>query len=275
VLATGSGSPDDLDFIDGGAFNGQYLILQGTNQQVINIRNGLLMNIVNIVGTGIDNIITVTVGSTTGLISGDKVNIVGTSNFDINGATITVTGGTTFTYDLGSIGSTTAETTGQIQRGNILTADGNTITLNGTSSLAGIPSITFIFDVTAGSGGAWRPIGAAAGEGGIIINNVLTTTNPSGAINVDVSAHQHFVFDLNANITITFTGLPSINETSEQIVLEFIQDVVGTRTVGYSQTIAPSVPAIDTTAGAREVVTGFIRRDAVGAFVFNLYLVGN
>jgi len=111
--------------------------------------------------------------------------------------------------------------------------------------------------------------------GGIIINDVLTTTNPSGSINVDVSDHQHFVFDLNANITITFTGLPLINESSEQIVLEFVQDGTGGRTVGYTQTINPSIPSISTAGGVREVVTGFIRRNSVGVHVFNLYLVGN
>ena len=37
ILVTGQGSPDDLMWIDGAAFNGQYLILQGTEEQILNI----------------------------------------------------------------------------------------------------------------------------------------------------------------------------------------------------------------------------------------------
>jgi len=190
-----------------------------------------------------------------------------------------------------SAGSTTDLVTilGQKFDGQLLILNGiqgNTITIKNTAGagqdtiltpggvdflLRDTDTVSFIFDVTSGK---WR-ITSGSGGSAIIINGVLTTVDPSGAINVDVSDNQHFVFELNANITITFIGLPPNLETSEQIVLEFIQDIVGGRTVGYSQTIAPSVPAIDTTAGIREVVTGFIRRDDVGVFVFNLYLVGN
>ncbi len=37
VLVTGEGSPDDLNWIDGAAFLGQYLILQGTPTQILNL----------------------------------------------------------------------------------------------------------------------------------------------------------------------------------------------------------------------------------------------
>jgi hypothetical protein len=39
VLVTGVGTPDDLNWIDGAGFNGQYLIVQGTASQVINIKH--------------------------------------------------------------------------------------------------------------------------------------------------------------------------------------------------------------------------------------------
>jgi len=37
----GQGTPDDLNWIDGAQFNGQFLIIQGTNQQVINLKSAL------------------------------------------------------------------------------------------------------------------------------------------------------------------------------------------------------------------------------------------
>ena len=56
ILVTGQGTPDDIEFIDGAAFDGQLLIYQGTNQQIQNIINATLLAITNIVGTGINNI---------------------------------------------------------------------------------------------------------------------------------------------------------------------------------------------------------------------------
>lgn len=93
-------------------------ILQIQNQ-TITLRPVLSLSITSIVGTGIDNIITVTVPDTSQLASGDKVSIIGTINFEVGDAIITVTGGTTFTYDLGSVGSATPEATGIVERGNL------------------------------------------------------------------------------------------------------------------------------------------------------------
>ena len=42
ILVAGQGSPDDIRFIDGAERNGQFLIYQGTNQQVQNIINAKL-----------------------------------------------------------------------------------------------------------------------------------------------------------------------------------------------------------------------------------------
>ena len=73
----------------------------------------------------------------------------------------------------------------------------------------------------------------------------------------------------------TFINAPVSNDTSEQIVLEYIQDVIGARVVTYADTINPIDPPVVTTAGSREVITGFSRRTNGGTILFNLYLVGN
>lgn len=164
VLVTGQGTPDDLEFIDGAQYNGQLVIIQGTNQTVINLLSAFLTGASSIVGDGSTNTITVTVSSTTGLLDGDEVNIIGTDNFDINGATISNVTSTTFEYDLGSIGSTTAEA-GNVQKGNILSFDGGDITLDGTLNTLGVPYAQLIFDVTA-IGGAWRIMNTSLASAG-------------------------------------------------------------------------------------------------------------
>lgn len=117
--------------------------------------------------------------------------------------------------------------------------------------------------------------GGSATIGGVIITPVQTINNPNAALDIDLSIRQHYVINLDKNIVITFTGLPPLIESSEQMILEFVQDLTGGRTVGYTQTINPSIPAISTVPSAREVVTGFVRRDLAGVHLFNLYLVGN
>jgi hypothetical protein len=121
-------------------------------------------------------------------------------------------------------------------------------------------------------------LGGTAGASGlnfpdVLINNVEVIT--AGATeNIDVSTFQHWVINLTQSTTLTFTGLPQTIDTAVQVVLEFIQDATGGWTVTYADTIDPSAPTIDTTGGAREVVTGFIRREPAGTYVYNLYLVG-
>jgi len=113
-----------LDYIHGAAHAGQKLELQGVLTETYTIRESLVFPITNIVGDGATNIITVTVASTTLLATGEYIDIKGTVNFDISLARITVTGGTTFTYDLGSTGSATPESVGNMFRGNIRTFSG-------------------------------------------------------------------------------------------------------------------------------------------------------
>ena len=66
----------------------------------------------NIVGNGIDGIVTVTIPDTTLLKDGEIVSISGTTNFDVSNVPLSIINGTTFTYNLGSVGSTTPETVG-------------------------------------------------------------------------------------------------------------------------------------------------------------------
>jgi len=162
VLVTGTGSPDDLKFIDGAIADGQLLFYQGTNQQIQNILHANLLN-GSAVGTGLDTTITVTLSDTGTLVDDDTVNIIGSDNFDVNNVTISnLVTNTSFTYELDAIGSTTSESI-VIQDGNILMNDGETLTLDGTLSTTGAPIVIFKFDSTS-FGGAWRHIFGGASD---------------------------------------------------------------------------------------------------------------
>jgi len=162
VLATGQGTPDDLNFIDGAKFEGQILVLQGTAAQVLNIIHAQLPNISNIVGDGSTNIVTVTTAVNHNLLTGARVNILSTTNFNAPDKPITVTSPTIFTYDLGGIGNATPETSGLVQDGNILTTDGTTFIMDNTIATNVLSVVTLIFDVIPSGGGAWRIISATS-----------------------------------------------------------------------------------------------------------------
>jgi len=117
--------------------------------------------------------------------------------------------------------------------------------------------------------------GTGGGVGGIIITPTLENTNPSASENVDLSLFQHFIFQLDANITITLINPPINLNRAEQFVLEFIQDGVGGRTLSVTNTIHPSVPALDGTALSRTVIVGFVVNDIGGNKRFDMYLVGS
>jgi len=166
ILVTGQGSPDDIRFIDGAERNGQYLIYQGTNQQIQNLLNANLLNLTNIVGDG-NTTVTVTLSNTGTLMDGDSINVVGTNNFDINGGIVaSLVVDTSFTYQIAFSASTTPESSGFIQDGNIITADGNTLVLDGTFSTLNVPIVTLIFDITVGVGGTWRVVSGSSSTGG-------------------------------------------------------------------------------------------------------------
>jgi len=157
----------DLQFIDGAAWQGQWLILQGINQFIFTVKSAVLRFISNIVGDGATQIITVTTTLDHGFSVGEVIQIDETTNFNQRASIIAVPTLTTFTYDLGSVGSATPETSGLSKNGNILSGSGNDVILDGTLDDFNSPIITLIFDVLVAGGGVWRVIGAGVtGVGG-------------------------------------------------------------------------------------------------------------
>ena len=68
----------------------------------------------NIVGDGIEDVITVTIPNTALLKDGELMSITGTTNFNVTNKPITIVNPTTFTYKLGVPGSTTPEGAGTV-----------------------------------------------------------------------------------------------------------------------------------------------------------------
>ena len=69
----------------------------------------------NIVGDGIEDVITVTITATNLLKDGELMSISGTTNFNVTNKPITIVDATKFTYKLGSgVGSTSSESTGNV-----------------------------------------------------------------------------------------------------------------------------------------------------------------
>lgn len=257
ILVTGQGTPDDIRFIDGAEKNGQLLLYQGTNQQIQNLLNAISFLITNIVGTGTTNIVTVTVSSTTGLSDGDNVDVSLTTNFNKQDAIVANLTSTTFTYDLGETGSSTAETTGTVQTGNIYTNNGNTITLDGTLSLLGAPRIPLIFDSSIFAGGGWRPADSVGGSGGVSfpitptvsVRGTVTTTQ-----DIDLSAvtAHSTSMTLGANISITFSNEPATG-TQIEWEIQITQDGTGGRVITWPAAVV-NPPTLDTTANSIVVV---------------------
>jgi len=117
--------------------------------------------------------------------------------------------------------------------------------------------------------------GSVGGFAGVIITPVTENTNPASNENINLATFQHYVFHLDSNITITFINPPTNLQRAEQFVLEFIQDNVGSRTLAVTNTIHPSVPALDATPLSRTVITGFAYKDFAGNVRYDMYLVGN
>ena len=68
----------------------------------------------NIVGDGIEDVITVTITATNLLKDGELMSISGTTNFNVTNKPITIVDATKFTYKLGSPGNVSAESTGNV-----------------------------------------------------------------------------------------------------------------------------------------------------------------
>lgn len=254
VLMTGTGTPDNLNFIDGAANNGQLLYLQGTAAQVLTIKHAEIGTISNIVGT---TTVTVTTSAAHGLTTGETVDISGTTNFNIQNATITVTGGTTFTY--AATGSATPETSGSFQNGNVVTSDGSDIILDGTTASLAVPWIALLFDPTVIANGGWRvQFGAGSGGTGLTepvilgINTLTPQTSPTVTpIAWNTKNPQHITID--RNITFSFTNLPTSGSYEGILV---IIDIDGTG--GFDTPIWPASvtnpPTVSTVANTRTSV---------------------
>ncbi len=255
VLVTGMGSPDDLRIIEGAAFNGQYLLLQGTATQTINVKHANIKFVANISGTG-----TVTVDSTTdhGLTNGDLINIIGTVNFDVQDVSVTVTDLDTFTYS--DAGNATPETTGTIQPGNIVTADGTDCSLVGGSN-HDVPIAIFVFDVTVAGFGAWRLVGGTGSGGGTgCCDPIITVDHDDGSVggpglNLDwsVKGGNFHRFVATGDVAVSMINLPGSGDY-EQMVLQIIQDGTGNHDITFTDSfLNGNVPLIAT--GPDEVTT--------------------
>ena len=253
VLMVGAGTPDDLNFIDGAANNGQLLYLQGTATQILTIKHATIGVASNIVGT---TTVTVTTSTAHGLTTGNKVDISSTTNFNIQNASITVTGGTTFTYS--ATGSATPES-GFFQNGNVVTSDGSDIILDGTKATNAVPWIALLFDPTVIAGGAWRvQFGAGATGGGLTepiilgINTLTPQTSPTVTpIAWNTKNPQHIIID--RNITFSFTDLPSTGSYEGILVIIDINGTGGFDTPIWPSSVA-NPPTVPTTANTRTSV---------------------
>lgn len=232
ILVTGQGSPDDLRFIDGATKNGQIIKLQGTATQIINLKAATIAGIDSISG-----LITVTVVTTSNhnLTTNDKVNILATTNFNINNVEVIVVNPTTFTYP--GVGNITPESAGFVQNGNIVTADGNDIVLDSTQALNGVPIIPLIFDPTVAGNGAWRPTQLVSVSGGSGITFPIDFPEDDrgavGASTQDIlftDADRHSVkMTVSGDVDLSFSSPPS-NETAYTNII-IVQDGTGGHTV--------------------------------------------
>ena len=253
LLVTGQGSPDELRYVDGASKNGQMLKMQGTETQIIIIKHALLNAISNISG-----LITVTVVTTTdhGYVTGEKINIVGTTNFNVSDVEITVTNPTTFTYS--AIGNVLPETAGITQNGNILTDDGEDLTLDASIFPNAIPMAEFEFDPTVEGFGAWREqsrSGSGGGTGGLTepvifgINTLTPQTLPTKTT-IAWNTNNPQQITLDRAVEFEFTSLPPSGSYEGILV---IIDINGTG--GFASPIWPpslaNPPLIPTTPSTR------------------------
>ncbi len=237
ILVTAQGSPDDLRFIDGAGKNGQIFWLQGTLTQIINLKAATISGIDTISGLG-----TVTVITTTNhnLSTNDKINILATTNFNVNDVTVTVTNPTTFTYS--ATGNITPESAGFVQNGNFVTPTGDDVILDGTQSLNGVPMIPIIFDPTVAGNGAWRPAQIIGGGGGSISFPILYPQDDFGdqgavTLNVDISGTtgQNKTVRMTGDVGFTFTNPPG-STVLEEVWFTFEQDGVGNHSITTTPT---------------------------------------
>lgn len=265
VLVTGQGSPDDLRFIDGADKNGQLLYLQGTETQIIILKAATISLITSISGLGT---VTVQTSANHNLTTGDKVNILGTTNFDISNVSVTVTNPTEFTYS--AIGNITSESVGFVQNGNIVTRDGNDIVIDGTISPNGIPVIALLFDPTVEGFGAWRPQSGDVSGGGITfpIDFPEDDRGTVGASTQEIlftDADRHSVkMIVSGDVDLAFSSPPT-NETAYTNII-IVQDGTGGHTVTVPPgTVNEAIVNAGILTGPNEE-TGIVIKFAFGIF---------
>ena len=236
ILVTGQGSPDDLRFIDGATKNGQIFWFQGTATQIINIKAATITTLSSISGVGIVTVVTNTVHN---MLTGDKTNILGTNNFNINDVTVTVTSTTSFTYS--ALGSIISESVGVVQNGNVVTPNGEDIILDGSQSLNGVPMVPLIFDPTIIGFGAWRPAqiiseGGTSGSPTVLDNLIEVDHGTIGLVseNFDWKEGNFHRFVANGDVTVGFTNLP-ISTKWSPFLLKITQDGTGGHAITFAQ----------------------------------------
>ena len=193
---------------------------------------------------------TVTTAVAHGFTTGDQVNILSTTNFNAENVTITVTGATTFTYS--ATGSATPETAGTVQDGNIVTPDGNDVTLDGTVAVNGVPVATLIFDPTVLGFGAWRIVSVSITGGGSGINFPIDFPEEADRGTVTTTQTINFANSTRHSVAMTI-GAASVaidisNEPPNELALASItvqQDGTGGRAITFVDTIANSQTIID------------------------------
>ena len=87
---------------------------KSANLEVDPINPSQVIALSNIVGDGIEDVITVTVPATNKLKNGELITISSTTNFNVSKVPLTIVDATTFTYKLGAVGNVSSEATGNV-----------------------------------------------------------------------------------------------------------------------------------------------------------------
>jgi len=121
VVNAEGASPDFLDTIQ--LFPTEFVFLEKIifiADDTVTLRPPLSATITNIVGNGVDDVISVTVSDILSLADDDHVLVTAPGGFSTDRRVkIFNVSGNTFEYNLGSIGSTTPQTSGNVARGNL------------------------------------------------------------------------------------------------------------------------------------------------------------
>ena len=87
---------------------------KSANLEADEINPSQVISLSNIVGDGIEDLVTVTIPATNLLKDGELMSVTSTTNFNVTNKPITIVDATKFTYKLGSPGNVSAESTGDV-----------------------------------------------------------------------------------------------------------------------------------------------------------------